>query len=175
MKDRGSRDGVLWLIGSFKLAKGLLLLAVGVGALRLLHHDVASALVSLTAQLHVDPDNRYVDRAFTVLLSLDDRRLKEISAGTFFYAALLLTEGTGLLLERRWAEYFTVIVTGSFIPLEVYELAKHITLTRLSLIGINIAIVWYLVVRLRRDRQGAPGTRQETPDALPPRASPPSR
>jgi uncharacterized membrane protein (DUF2068 family) len=175
MKDRGSRDGALWLIGGFKLAKGLLLLAVGVGALRLLHHDVASALASLIAQLHVDPDNRYVDRAFTALLSLDDRRLKEISAGTFFYAALLLTEGTGLLLGRRWAEYFTVVVTGSFIPLEVYELAKHITLTRLSVIGINIAIVWYLVVRLRRERADIPRKRPETPGALPRGATPRSR
>ncbi len=153
MKDRGPREGVLRLIGGFKLAKGLLLLAVGVGALRLLHHDVADALASLTAQLHVDPDNRYVDRAFTALLSVDDRRLKEISAGTFFYAALLLTEGTGLLLGRRWAEYFTVIATGSFIPLELYELARHITLARLAVFGINIAIVWYLIVRLRRDRR----------------------
>ncbi len=46
------------------------------------------------------------------LLSLDDRKLKAIGAGTFFYAALLLTEGIGLLLRRRWAEYFTVIVTA---------------------------------------------------------------
>ncbi len=153
MTDRGPREGVLRLIGGFKLAKGLLLLAVGVGALRLLHHDVADALASLTAQLHVDPDNRYVDRAFSALLSVDDRRLKEISAGTFFYAALLLTEGTGLLLGRRWAEYFTVLATGSFIPLELYELTRHITLTRLAVFGINIAIVWYLVVRLRRHRR----------------------
>ncbi|HET7296266.1 MAG TPA: DUF2127 domain-containing protein, partial [Gemmatimonadales bacterium] len=100
------------------------------------------------------------------------RRLKEISAGTFFYAALLLTEGTGLLLARRWAEYFTVIVTGSFIPLEVYELAKRITLTRLSVIGINVAIVWYLVVRLRREGEGVPGKRPETPGALPRGATP---
>ncbi len=165
--------GALWLIGGFKLGKGLLLLAVAVGALRLLHRDVAAALASLAAQLHVDPDNRYVDRAFTVLVSLDERRLKEISAGTFFYSALLLTEGTGLLLGRRWAEYFTVIVTGSFIPLEVYELARHVTFTRLGVIGINIAIVWYLIARLRRDREGAAGRGPETPAGLPPTRTPP--
>jgi len=148
MEARHSGDTALWLIGGFKLAKGLLLLAVGVGALRLLHQDVADVLASWTAHLHVDPENRYVDRALSILWSLDERKLKAISAGTFVYAALLLTEGTGLLLRQRWAEYFTVIVTGSFIPLELYELAKHVTLTRLTIIAINVLIVWYLVRRL---------------------------
>ena len=154
MTPRHSGDAGLWLIGGFKLAKGLLLLVVGVGVLRLLHRDVADVLASWIAQLHVDPENRYVDRALSAALSLDDRRLKQISAGTFAYAALLLTEGIGLLLRQRWAEYLTVIVTGSFIPLELYELAKRITLTRLTVIGINVAIVWYLVGRLRQGHEG---------------------
>jgi uncharacterized membrane protein (DUF2068 family) len=87
-----------------------------------------------------------------MLLSLDERHLRAISAGTFCYAALLFTEGAGLMLRQRWAEYFTVIVTGSLIPLEVYELLRHVTLTRLILIAINVAVVWYLVAVLRRHR-----------------------
>ena len=153
MPPRYSGDAGLWLIGGFKLAKGLLLLVVGVGILRLLHRDVADVLASWIAQLHVDPENRYVDRALSAALSLDDRRLKQISVGTFAYSALLLTEGIGLLLRQRLAEYLTVIVTGSFIPLELYELAKRITLTRLTVIGINVAIVWYLVGRLRQGHE----------------------
>ena len=153
MPPRYSGDAGLWLIGGFKLAKGLLLLVVGVGILRLLHRDVADVLASWIAQLHVDPENRYVDRALSAALSLDDRRLKQISVGTFAYAALLLTEGIGLLLRQRWAEYLTVIATGSFIPLELYELAKRITLTRLTVLGINVAIVWYLVGRLRQGHE----------------------
>src|SRR6266436_9049060 len=154
MTPRHSGDAGLWLIGGFKLAKGLLLLAVGVGILRLLHQDVAGVLASWIAQLHVDPENRYVDRALSAVLSLDDRRLKQISVGTFAYAALLLTEGIGLLLRQRWAEYLTVIVTGSFIPLELYELSRHVSTTRLTIVGINVAVVWYLIVVLRRDARG---------------------
>ena len=142
---------MLWLIGGFKLVKGLLLLAVAVEALHLLHKDLGDVSVRWVAHLHLDTDNRYVDRALGKLLSLDDRRLKVISAGTFFYSALLLTEG---LLRRRWAEYFTVIVTGSFIPLELYELSRHVSTTRLIIVGINVAVVWYLIVVLRRDARG---------------------
>ena len=147
-------DTTLWLIGGFKLVKGLLLLAVALEALHLLHKDLGDISVRWVAHLHLDTDNRYVDRALGKLLSLDDRRLKVISAGTFFYSALLLTEGTGLLLRRRWAEYFTVIVTGSFIPLELYELSRHVSTTRLTIVGINVAVVWYLIVVLRRDARG---------------------
>jgi uncharacterized membrane protein (DUF2068 family) len=148
MEVRHSADTALWLIGGFKLAKGLLLLLLGVGALRLLHQDIGDVLAAWIVQFHVDPENRYVGRVLSVLWSLDERKLKAISAGIFVYAVLLLTEGTGLLLRKRWAEYFTVIVTGSLIPLELYELAKHVTLTRLGVVAINVLIVWYLVRRL---------------------------
>ena len=141
----------LWVIGGFKLAKGFMLVAVGVGALHMLHKDVADVVAGWFEHVHVDPDNRYADRVLTRLLSVDDRKLKAISLGTFGYAALLLTEGIGLLLRQRWAEYFTVIVTGSFIPLELYELSRHVTLTRLIVIAINLAIVGYLIVLLRRE------------------------
>ena len=141
------------LIGAFKLVKGLLLVAVGIGALGLLHRDIAAALAPLVAHLHIDPESRYLGRALAAVVALDDRALKRISAGTFFYAALLLTEGVGLLLRRRWAEYFTVLVTGSFIPLELYELTRRATVTRLLLIAVNVAVVWYLVHHVRR-REG---------------------
>src|SRR5439155_22225703 len=114
-----------------------LLLVFGLGVLHLLHKDVADVLASWIAHVHVDPDNRYVDRALGALTSLDDRRLKVIGAGTLCYAALLLTEGIGLLLRQRWAEYFTVIVTASFIPLELYELVRHVTVPRLMVLAVN--------------------------------------
>ncbi len=142
-------DTTLSIIGAFKLLKGLLLFAVAIGALELLHRDIADTLAPLIAHVHIDPENRYLDRTLAALWALDDRALKRISAGTFFYAGLLLTEGVGLLLRRRWAEYFTVLVTGSFIPLELYELTRRFTATRLLIIGVNVAVVWYLVHHLR--------------------------
>jgi uncharacterized membrane protein (DUF2068 family) len=150
-------DSTLAIIGAFKLLKGLLLLGVAIGALNFLHRDIADALVPLAAHLHIDPESRYLGRALAAVVALDDRTLKRISAGTFFYAALLLIEGVGLLLRRRWAEYFTVLVTGSFIPLELYELTRRFTATRLVILGVNVAVVWYLVHHLRRRAAGRMG------------------
>ena len=56
-------------------------------------------------------------------------------------------------LERRWAEYLTVIATSSFIPLELYELTRGVNPPRLVILAINLAIVWYLVRILRRQRK----------------------
>src|SRR5712692_7705776 len=107
------RDTGLLLIAVFKLAKGLLLVAAGIGALELLHRDVAGVAAHWIAVIHVDPDNRFIHTLIGKIWSVDDRRLREISAGTFLYAALFLTEGTGLMLRKRWAEYLTIVTTAS--------------------------------------------------------------
>jgi len=147
--DRRGSSGIL-LIGVFKLAKGLALLAVGIGALRLLHRDVAQQVNHLVQILRVDPENHYVHLAMARVANVSPKQLREVSAGTFFYAALLLTEGIGLLRRKHWAEYFTVITTAFLIPLEVYELARHVTAAKVAVLVINILIVIYLAMRLRR-------------------------
>jgi uncharacterized membrane protein (DUF2068 family) len=149
---QASRSG-LRIIAAFKLFKGLVLLAVGLGAVRLLHKDVAFEVERWADLFRVDPNNRYIHRLLERLSILDAKRLKELSVGTFFYSALLLTEGVGLLLGKRWAEYFTVIATSSFIPLEIYELTRRASPARLVVLLLNLLVVVYLVVELRRDHQ----------------------
>jgi uncharacterized membrane protein (DUF2068 family) len=141
---------IILLIAACKLAKGLLLVAVGIGALKLLRHDVASSLAHWVAVLRVNPDNRYINKLVAWLLAVNRRKLEEISVGTFFYAALFLTEGTGLALGKRWAEYFTIIVTGSFIPLETYELIHRFSVGKVIVVATNVAVVLYLALRLQR-------------------------
>lgn len=140
---------VLVLIGLFKLLKALLLIAVGIGAIRFLHKDVASTVMHWTQVLRVDPDNRFVHRLLVKIFRVTPKQLKELSVGTFFYAGLFATEGIGLLLRRRWAEYFTIVTTGGLIPLEIFELARDFTATKLVVLLLNVLIVAYLVARVR--------------------------
>ena len=85
------------------------------------------------------------------------RELTELSVGTFFYAGIYLTEGVGLILRKRWAEYLTIISTAAFIPLEIYEIAKHVGVVRALVLLVNIVIVTYLVLDLRHALGGAEG------------------
>jgi uncharacterized membrane protein (DUF2068 family) len=111
----------------------------------------------------IDPGNRYVQLLFEKLNLLDARRLKELSIGTFAYAGLFLVEGTGLALCKRWAEYLTVIATASFLPLEIYELVRRLTVPRAAALVLNLAILLYLVRDLVRGSVKSGATRPRTP------------
>jgi uncharacterized membrane protein (DUF2068 family) len=149
---RSNNSGTLLLIALFKLIKGILLVAVGIGALKLLHKDVPQTVLHWVDVLRVDPDNRFIHGVLTRTFSISPKQLKATSIGTFIYAGLLLTEGTGLLLRKRWAEYFTIITTGGLIPLELYELSRHVTGAKIGVLIVNAAIVAFLVVRVRKTR-----------------------
>jgi uncharacterized membrane protein (DUF2068 family) len=142
---------VLYLIAAFKLFKGLVLFAVGIGALKFLKNGVSAEVYRWANAFRVDPGNHYLQLLLVRFSILDEKKLRELSVGTFFYSALLLTEGTGLLLRKRWAEYFTIVVTSSFIPLEVYELIRRATFAKGIVLLLNVAVVGYLVMNLRRN------------------------
>ncbi|HTY30825.1 DUF2127 domain-containing protein [Mycobacterium sp.] len=65
------------------------------------------------------------------------------------YALIEVVEGVGLWLLKRWGEYFAVIATSVFLPLEIHDLAKGVTMTRLVTFAINVAAVIYLLVSKR--------------------------
>ena len=143
----------LRLIAAFKLLKGLALLALGIGALKLLHKDVEAIIVHWINVFQVDPHSHYLQLLLEKLSILDDRRLKELSVGTFIYSAIFLTEGAGLAFRKSWAEYLTIITTASLLPLEVYELAKHASIGKVLALVINLAVVIYLVLEICRSRK----------------------
>lgn len=149
-KTKGSR--ALWLIAAFKLVKGLGLLILAIGALKLLHKDVAAEVERWINLLRFDPQNHLIRKLLEKIGMVDDRKLEELSIGTFFYSALLLTEGVGLALRQRWAEYVTIVTTASLLPLEIYEITRRVTTGRIVLLLINIAVVVYLVIEVRRTR-----------------------
>jgi uncharacterized membrane protein (DUF2068 family) len=65
------------------------------------------------------------------------------------YALIEVLEAVGLWLLKRWGEYFAVIATAVFLPLEIHDLAKGITMTRVVTFSINILAVIYLLVSKR--------------------------
>ena len=78
-------------------------------------------------------------------------QLEEVAVGSFIYSALLLVEGVGLCLRKRWAEFLTVGITASLLPFEFYELIHRLTTTGVVITLLNVAILWYLIVQIRHD------------------------
>jgi len=132
------------LIALFKVAQALLFIAIGVGALRLLHKDIGDFLSDLADRLRFNPESRLVNFVLEKASIVDDKMLRRISAAFFLYAALGLTEGIGLYLEKMWAEFFTLALTASFLPWEIYEVIRRQTWVRFGLLAINLLVLLYL-------------------------------
>jgi uncharacterized membrane protein (DUF2068 family) len=135
----------LILIAAFKLVQALLFIAIGVGALRLLHKDVGDLLARFVDHLRFNPESRLVNFILEESSLITDHMLRRIGAVVFIYAALDLIEGIGLYLEKTWAEYMTLIITGSFLPWELYEVFRKLTWIRGGLLVVNALVFLYLI------------------------------
>jgi uncharacterized membrane protein (DUF2068 family) len=145
-------DRGLLLIGLFKLAKSIFFFCIGVGAVHLLHKDIGDVVMRVAVALKFDPESRFVGILLDKANLIDAHRLMQISVATFGYSAVALTEGVGLVREKVWAEYLTLILTVSFLPWEFYELVRRPDWFRVSLLLINLAVLAYLVWLLRRKK-----------------------
>lgn len=146
-------DQWLIVIGVFKILGGLLLISLGLGLLHFLHRDIADVLLRAAASLRLDPESHLMNLLLTKVDVLTPHRMRLISVAIFFYAGLHLTEGVGLVLEKPWAEWFTIGVTGSFLPWEIYELTRHLNWMKVSLTLINVLVLLYLI-RVQQQRLG---------------------
>lgn len=155
---RRHRDRGLLMIGLFKLGKALFFFLLGVGAIHLLHKDLGDEVMRLAAMLKFDSESKFVTLLLDKVDLIDAHRLKQISLATFAYSALALTEGIGLMLEKTWAEYLTLILTVSFLPWEIFELSRHPNWFRLSLLLINLAVLGYLLWLLKRMKTAGEAT-----------------
>lgn len=151
--------GVLRLIAAGKLLKAALLVALGIGALRLMNQDLERVGGEVIEILHLDPANQHINALMERFLKINPRHLGYLGIGSFIYAAVFIVEGVGLWLDKKWAEFMTVITTGLLLPVELYELVHHPTVVRSLVLAINAAIVAYLIYRLKyeyhRDRPSA--------------------
>jgi uncharacterized membrane protein (DUF2068 family) len=82
-----------------------------------------------------------IERAF----SLRSDTLRLVAAVFLAYALVEGIEAVGLWYQRRWAEYLTLIVTASLLPLEAYELSRRFSALKVLTIVINLAVVAYLL------------------------------
>jgi uncharacterized membrane protein (DUF2068 family) len=150
---RAHHDRWIVAIGVFKLLQAAAFLLLGVGALRLLHKDLVDIAEHWILALRFNPEGHFVSLLLGRVALIDPHRLKQISAAIFLIAALDAMEGAGLVLEKTWAEFVTLILTASFLPWELIAMFHHPTGIRAGLAIINIAVVlyllWFVKMRMR--------------------------
>jgi len=159
---------LLPLIGAFKLVKAGVLFAAAYALHYLRHTDVEQTLITWARVIHFDPESLYMHRLISAATGIPPERLHHTGIGLFVYAVLFATEGTGLLLRKRWAEYVTVVTTSLLLPLEAYELSHPGRRgVKAALLLLNLAILAYLIWNLARTRRRAAGHPTEPSPAAP--------
>jgi uncharacterized membrane protein (DUF2068 family) len=148
----GEQDRFVKLIIVERLAKATILIALAIGLIVAGDkHWLTQWAQSARDQLNLDSDANIVEQLFyrglVFIGSFSHTTLVAIAA--IAYAALEATEGVGLAMRRRWAEYLTVLATAAFIPFEAYEVIHRATLFRVGALLFNLAVVGYLVYRKR--------------------------
>ena len=146
----------LVLVGTYKLLEAAFFVAVGTGALHLIHKDVADLVMRLVNALPVDPEGRLVSFLMDKADLINAHDLRRIGAGSFLYAATRVVEGTGLILRKTWAEYVTVVLTALGLPVEIYELIRKAHWLKVVIFVLNVAILVYLLWLLKTHRDVEP-------------------
>jgi uncharacterized membrane protein (DUF2068 family) len=154
---RHRHDRWLIIIGTFKILEGVLFVLLGLGVVRLLHRDIGDMLLRAAMALRLDTESRFVNLLLEKVQLLTPHKMRLISVGIFLKAGLDFVEGIGLALEKSWAEWLTIGLTASFLPWEIFEIAKHFTWMKVGITLLNVLVLIYLVwvqrLRLRAQRR----------------------
>lgn len=129
---------------------GLALLAVAILLFSANRADLRSVVLRVTADITGESANgggsgHGLTHRLDELFSLRTSRLHLFAGIALLYAAVEGLEAVGLWYGRRWAEYLTLVVTASLLPVEVYELSHHATPFKVVAFVLNVAVVAYLL------------------------------
>lgn len=142
-------------VAVFEMAKGVLLLLAGFGALAFLHRDVRAIAIELVGRFHLSPDHRYASIFIRAASNVTDAKLWFWAGFAGAYAIFRFVEGYGLWHERPWAEWLALVSGGIYLPLEIYEMISRRTWVSIVVFVANLAVVGLMALVLIRRRRNA--------------------
>jgi uncharacterized membrane protein (DUF2068 family) len=149
-------------IAVFEAAKGAIVLLAGLGLLALINRDVQDMAERIVRHSHLNPASRYPHIFIDVASRVTNAHLWAMAGAATLYALVRFVEAYGLWFERRWAEWFAMISSGMYIPIEIYELIHRPSWPKAILLTVNVGIVAYMAYLLlhpdkqAREMEGTP-------------------
>ena len=148
----GEHDAFIKVIIIERIVKAIVLIALAIGLLVAGERGLLTFWAQYAQEeLNLEAGNGLIVTYLLKLLLLVGTfsHVNVLAIGAIVYALLEGTEGVGLAMRRRWAEYLTVIATGLLIPYEAYEVIHRVTLFKVGALLLNVAVVGYLAYRKR--------------------------
>jgi uncharacterized membrane protein (DUF2068 family) len=110
--------------------------------LALKKHD---ALVTFSESYVLEGKREIIEWVLGNIINIKPQTLKISGMVTGIYAIVTAIEAIGLWHERTWAKILVIGLVSISIPPEIFELIKGVSLLRILVFIINIAVLWYLI------------------------------
>lgn len=136
-------------IATLELAKGLVVLLAAIAVLFLVRQDPWDVADGLLHLLHISPDGHFAQRFLDWADTLTDAKLWTVAGVALGYSTLRFFEGYGLWHAKAWAEWIALISGSLYLPYEIYKLIHRQSLFHISVLAINLAIVFYMAYLLK--------------------------
>jgi len=146
------QPATLRLIAVFEAVKGFAAISASMGLLSLAHHDVQALAQALIGHFHLDPHAHYPRMLLDEAALLASANLRQVVSLLWAYSGIRLSEAYGLWRDRAWAEWLAAVSGAVYLPLEVSHLLQRTTWINAGVLALNVAVVAYMVLRLRRRR-----------------------
>ena len=140
-------------IALFEAAKGILVLAAGLGALRLLNGNAEALARRIVHHLQLDPAGRYTTIILDLAAQITNKQVWMVTAAAAAYCLVRFIEAYGLWKERAWAEWFAVVGGALYIPIEVKLLIGRPNAVKALLLAANVLVVVYIAWVLVKKRR----------------------
>ena len=140
---RGRPIGLVAIV-AYKLMMTLLFAATATGLLLTLKN--ADSLQDLAETYQLEGKHQIITYFLDKVLNITPKTLKFAGFAAAGYSALSGIEAIGLWKQKGWAHLLVLGLVGISIPAEVYEIFKHVTLIKVGLFGLNVAMFGYLFV-----------------------------
>ena len=164
----------IFLIAVFDLVKAVLFLIAAAGIFHLVDRNTQVELTRLLHAFRLNGDHEFVRGLLLKADVVTDSDKRILTGVLLLYTGMYTVEGIGLLLRKRWAEYFAVLMTVVPLPFEAHTLFHHAThlqssnllasdpslpillhsqvfVLKFAVLIINFGIVWYLIHHVRRE------------------------
>jgi uncharacterized membrane protein (DUF2068 family) len=148
----GEHDAFIKVIIIERIVKAIVLILLAIGLLVAGERGVLTSWARYAnEELNLEAGNGLIVQLLLKLLLFVGTftHVNVLAIGAIAYALLEGTEGVGLAMRRRWAEYLTVVATGLLIPYEAYEVIHRVTPFKVGALLLNMAVVGYLAYRKR--------------------------
>jgi uncharacterized membrane protein (DUF2068 family) len=131
-------------VATLEALKGMLVLTAGFGLLGMVHQNAQMIGEEIVRHFHLNPASQYPRIFLDAVSAVTKRDLWLLVFGAGAYALARFVEAYGLWRERLWAEWFATASGTIYVPIEIYELLRGVTLIKTILLAINLGIVGFL-------------------------------